>query len=90
MLERINSLRTQIDRVDDRILFLLKKRVNIAKKIAEVKFENGLPIRDNHREKEVLDSAASKAAREGLSPELMRRIFREIVELSTEAEKRTQ
>jgi len=88
-LERLAHLRKQIDRVDEQILTLLRERVSISEEIGKVKAENGLPIRDEQREREVLDRVASEAEVKGIDPEIARRIFREIIELSVEAQKRT-
>lgn len=87
-MESLAAFRQEIDRLDDRILELLKARVNIAKKIAKVKFDKGLPIRDEQRERELLTKIGSKAEGFKLDPELIKRIFREIIELSVEAQKR--
>jgi len=87
-LESLAAFRQEIDRLDDRILELLKARVNIAKKIAKVKSDKGLPIRDEQRERELLTKIGSKAKGFKLDPKLIKRIFREIIELSVEAQKR--
>jgi len=88
-LERLADLRKKIDEVDEQMLTLLRKRVTIAEQIGKVKTEKVLPIRDEQREREVLDRVASKAEVKGINPENARRIFREIIELSVEAQKRT-
>jgi len=88
-LERLAYLRKQIDKVDEQILTLLRKRVTISEEIGKVKAEKGLPIRDEQREREVLDRVASKAEVKGIDPEIARRIFKEIIELSVEAQRRT-
>lgn len=88
-MERLAYLRKQIDKVDEQILTLLRKRVTISEEIVKVKAEKGLPIRDEQREREVLDRVASKAEVKGIDPEIARRIFKEIIELSVEAQRRT-
>jgi chorismate mutase len=88
-MERLTYLRKQIDEVDRQILDLLRRRLTIAEEIGRVKVENRLPTRDEKREREVLERAASKAEAEGIDPETVRRIFTEIIKLSTEAQKRT-
>ncbi|MBS7623536.1 chorismate mutase [Candidatus Bathyarchaeota archaeon] len=88
-MERLTYLRKQIDEVDRQILDLLRRRLTIAEEIGRVKVENRLPTRDEEREREVLERAASKAEADGIDPEPVRRIFTEIIRLSTEAQKRT-
>jgi chorismate mutase len=62
--------------------------VTIARGIAKVKRQQGLSIRDRQREQEILDKVASSVEKEGLNPELVRRVFEAIIELSAEAENR--
>ena len=62
--------------------------MTIARGIAQVKRQQSLSIRDRQREQEILDKVALSAKREGLNPEMARRIFEAIIELSAEAETR--
>lgn len=48
------DIRDKIDVVDDKILALLEKRVELAKKIGKAKREKGLPILDAGREDVIL------------------------------------
>lgn len=88
MTEELIKLRNHIDGLDDQILTLLEKRVTLAKRIALVKTKRGIPIRDEQREKELLERVASQAESLGLNPELTRRIFREIIELAVDVQRR--
>ncbi len=88
MTEEMVKLRNHIDGLDDQILTLLEKRVTLAKRIALVKTKSGIPIRDEQREKELLERVASQAESLGLNPELTRRIFREIIELAVDVQRR--
>ncbi len=54
-MKNISSLRNQIDKVDQKILDLLKKRFYLAKEIGKYKKEKGLLIKDSLREKEIMD-----------------------------------
>jgi len=62
--------------------------VTIARGIAKVKRQQGLSIRDRQREQEIQDKVALRAESEGLNPELVRRVFEAIIELTAEAETR--
>ena len=88
MTEELIKIRNHIDGIDDQILTLLEKRVKLAKRIALVKRKRGIPIRDEQREKELLKRVASQAESLGLNPELTRRIFREIIELALDVQRR--
>ena len=52
----LGKLRNQIDKIDDKIIFLLEKRLQIAKKIKKYKKK----IIDTNREKEILSKIHSK------------------------------
>jgi len=86
-LDSLSDLRRNIDRLDEQIIILLRERAALAKRIAKLKLQKGLPIRDNDREREVLDRVAANAEREGINPELAKKIFKEIIELCVEVQK---
>jgi len=50
----MNKLRGEIDMIDREILFLLKKRFDISKKIGDLKKCLNLPITNKDREKELV------------------------------------
>ncbi len=60
----IKELRKNIDRIDSELVDLIKERMETAAKIGEYKKENGLPIYDAMRERELLDKVAGKAGEE--------------------------
>jgi chorismate mutase / prephenate dehydratase len=75
---RLEKLREQIDRIDDRILSLLSERQGIACEIGSAKKELGLTLLDPAREKEVLRRLISNY-QGSLSPDAIRSIFGEII-----------
>lgn len=50
----LSHLRKEIDEVDDVLIELLKKRIEISKKIGRIKKNNGLEIYDSKRESEII------------------------------------
>ena len=60
MRENINVLRKRIDRIDEEIFLLLKKRFRISKKVGKIKKKNKIVIRDNKREKEIINKQIKK------------------------------
>lgn len=48
-------LRDKLKRIDDKIIQLFIKRMNIARQIGNIKEKNGLPIYDAHQEKQKID-----------------------------------
>jgi chorismate mutase len=75
----LKSLRKLIDQKNKSMVRLLNRRAGYALKIAEVKRAQGLPIRDDAREAQVLEKV-SKYNKGPLSDAALHRIFRCIME----------
>lgn len=60
----IKELRTEIDNINAQLVELYKKRMGISAQIAEYKKENGLPIFDPIRERELLCNVSEQAGEE--------------------------
>lgn len=60
----INTLRDEIDQIDDQLVKLFTQRMDVAAKIADYKKENNLPIHVPSREREKLMDVAGKAGAE--------------------------
>ena len=71
----LKNYRKQIDRVDKEILFLIKRRFQLAKKIAKYKMENELPVQDQDRESEVLKNVTGQGKLMEFSESFIRRLF---------------
>ncbi len=57
----LESLRKNIDIIDSQILDLFVQRLDLCKKIADIKIKSNIPILNEEREKEILDNMASKS-----------------------------
>ena len=55
-VEGLAGCRQEIDRIDEELVRLLTERFLVGQKIGKIKRENGQPIRDPEREKQVLQS----------------------------------
>lgn len=73
----LGKLRKEIDLVDDAILDLLRKRMEIAEKIGQAK--GGDPVLDPVREKEILRRIEGKCP--VIEPEYLRKIYGGIIAL---------
>ena len=76
----LNELRQQINCIDDELLSLFTRRMELASQVADYKREHNLPILQPAREREILKNAAEKAG-----PELggyARVLFSMLMELS--------
>lgn len=56
----LKELRKQINEIDDEILSLYLKRMNISKQIGQYKKEHNLPIYDSKREEELINNLLNK------------------------------
>lgn len=56
----LKELRKQINEIDDEILSLYLKRMDISKQIGQYKKEHNLPIYDSKREEELINNLLNK------------------------------
>ncbi|MBE6741247.1 MAG: prephenate dehydratase [Ruminococcaceae bacterium] len=56
----LSELRKEIDAVDEQLIPLLIKRMQIAEDVAKYKIENGIPVLNASREQEILDKVEEK------------------------------
>ena len=78
----IVRLRADIDLVDREIVRLLARRVRRAIEIAEIKVEEGIPLRSPDREVDLLADVREEADRLGLDPKVVHRLFEEVLDYS--------
>ncbi len=72
----IDDLRKEIDEIDGEILELLRRRLEVARRIGLVKMELGLPVKDDGRERVVLERAGE-----------FRSVFEAILEVSRDVQR---
>ncbi|MGB9728299.1 MAG: chorismate mutase [Thermoprotei archaeon] len=70
------KMRKQIDTIDDEIIKLLNKRMQLCKEIGEIKRMRSIPIEDCKRENEILQKAG-----------IFKSVFKEIISLCKDLEK---
>jgi len=88
MSEKIAELRQKIDEIDEKILFLLKERFEIAKEIGEEKRKQGIPLRDHEREDEKYKQLMEKALKLKLDPTAVKEVYQKIMDMSLHAQKK--
>ena len=59
----IQELRNQIDEIDNSLVNLFEKRMDISAEVARYKQLNNMPVYDPAREKEILDKLSSKVTK---------------------------
>ncbi|HEX6286860.1 MAG TPA: chorismate mutase, partial [Acidimicrobiia bacterium] len=76
---QLESLRTEVDRIDDGILGLLSERRQVARQIAAEKRKTERPFRDDTREEQLLIERLASAGRYDLEPDLVSRVWEQIM-----------
>ncbi|MFT5386019.1 MAG: chorismate mutase, partial [Saprospiraceae bacterium] len=77
-LENIEDLRHQIDLIDNELLDLLGKRMELADNIGLYKKRNNIAILQPARWIEILEAAAAKGKKKGLGEEFIGKILKAI------------
>lgn len=75
---RLQNLRSQIDILDDQLLDLLKKRMEISDNIGSLKKEKNVAILQNRRWNEILGKMILQGEEKGLSEEFVLKLFKTI------------
>ena len=76
----IEELRGNIDKVDEKIVELMKERLDVASQIAEYKRQNNISVLDKARERELLNRVSDLAGEEYSSE--IRTLFNDIMSIS--------
>lgn len=59
------GLRKEIDGIDEQLIPLLLRRMDISKQVAQYKVERGIPVLNEEREQQILDNVAEKCGEQG-------------------------
>ncbi|MCU1623430.1 MAG: chorismate mutase / prephenate dehydratase [Frankiales bacterium] len=78
------ELRRQLDDVDRGLVDLIARRLELVAGVGAAKAGTDTPVRDAGRERAVLDAVEAAAEERGVSGELVRRIFRDIIGYSVD------
>jgi len=84
--DEVAPLRLEIDRLNREITEKLAERVDIALRIGSIKAKYNLPVIDEAREAKIYEQVQRLAEQYKLDVEGLRRVFKEIIRLSVEAE----
>lgn len=83
----LQEARDRIDEIDRRLVELLAERYAVVDDICEMKEESGDSVKDSDREAELLDHVSAIADEHGVSPALVRRLYKEILSHSVERQR---
>ena len=78
----LDELRDEIRGIDRELVELIARRTYVADTIAQVKDEQGLPTTDEQQEQAVMDRAGENAQRFDVDANLVKAIFRLLIELN--------
>ena len=78
-MKDLGEIRVEIDKIDSELIELFKKRMDCAKAVGLYKKENNIPVLNQNRENEILDSVEEKGGEYGSHARLL---FSNIMELS--------
>ena len=78
----LDELREEIQTIDREIVELIAQRTYVADTIAQVKAEEGLPTTDETQEQQVMDRAGDNAEQFDVDANLVKAIFRLLIELN--------
>ena len=87
-MKDIKDLRKEIDVIDDEMIPLFERRMNVAKQVAEYKRANGETVLQTGREKEVLSRAVDRLSDKGYSNEAVD-FMAAVMDLSKEVQLKT-
>ena len=59
-MDELLELRKKIDEIDEKLIPLLKERMEVSKKVAAYKIKNGLPVLNEERERRILKAVYEK------------------------------
>jgi chorismate mutase len=78
----LDELREEIQSIDSDLVELIARRTYVADTIAQVKDDQGLPTVDETQEQVVMDRAGENAERFEVDANLVKAIFRLLIELN--------
>ncbi|QLB13103.1 chorismate mutase [Bisgaardia hudsonensis] len=78
-MEALNALRAEIDTLDHELLNIIAKRLELVKKVGEVKHQYGLPIYVPDRELTMIKDRQKEAKKKGIPTDLIEDILRRLM-----------
>lgn len=86
MSNELERLRSEIEQVDEELVRLIARRIEIARSIGATKRAAGLPTLDPAREARLLRRIGALAREAGLEPEELRAVFWQLISMTRRAQ----
>lgn len=87
MNKKLENLREEIDAIDEEVVKLIDKRMQVVREIGKLKKEKNLQPLDEKRWQEVLEKIIAKAKKLNLPQTLIKKIYNEIHQAALKLEK---
>ncbi|WP_135852678.1 chorismate mutase [Halorussus salinus] len=84
------ELREEIESIDREIVELIARRTYVAETVAQVKAEREMPTTDEDQEQRVMDRAGDNAEQFDVDANLVKAIFRLLIELNKVEQRETR
>ena len=85
--QKLNKIRSELDKLDDTLIKIIKKRTNLVKKVLALKDRKN-QIVDQKRIKTILKNIRKKSLRNNIDPKITNRIWKNMIWSYVDFEKR--
>ena len=86
MQDELSTLRHAISAVDDELLQLAAKRLDLARQVGEYKLRHGLAIKDYEVEKQIIERTRDRAKQHGIYTEMAESLVKTLIKYSVIAQ----
>ena len=85
--KKLSKIRLELDKLDNDLIKIIKKRTNLVKKVLELK-ENKNQIVDQKRIKTILNNIRKKSLRNNIDPKITHKIWKNMISAYIDYERR--
>ena len=85
--KKLSKIRSQLDRLDDSLIRIIKKRTNLVKKVLALK-DKKKQIVDQKRIKIILQNIKKKSLKKGIDPKITNKIWKNMIYAYIDFERR--
>ena len=85
--KKLNKIRSQLDKLDNSLIKVIKKRTNLVKQVLKLK-EKKKEIVDRKRIKIILNNVRKKSIKKNIDPKITHKIWKNMISAYIDFEKR--
>tara|TARA_B100001123_G_C14773081_1_gene813532 strand:+ start:263 stop:553 length:291 start_codon:yes stop_codon:yes gene_type:complete len=85
--KKLRIIRSKLDKLDNSLIKIIKKRTNLVKKVLELK-DSKKQIVDNSRIKKILSNIRTKSIQNNIDPKITKRIWLNMIKAYIDFERR--